>query len=97
MASGSCGLCGRAVLKPAEGGASRETGFVTVPFLEGSLVLEMERRSGTVMKRDVQVCAWKQRLSYQQNYIRDRKLSNQRSLTVIVKCVHTMKLNYTSL
>lgn len=55
MASGSRGLCGQAVLKPVEGGASRETGFVMGPFLEGSPVLENEKRSGVVMKRDAQV------------------------------------------
>lgn len=59
MASGSRGLCGRAVLKRAEGGVSRETGFVMGPFLRASLVLENGRRSGAVTKRDVQVSAWK--------------------------------------
>lgn len=55
MASGSHGLCGQAALKPAEGGASRETGFVMGPSSEVSLVPENEKRSGAVMKRDVQV------------------------------------------
>lgn len=60
MASGSRGLCGRAVLKPVEGGASRETGFVMGPFLGGSLALGNERRSDAAMKRDAQVSAWRQ-------------------------------------
>lgn len=54
MASGSRGLYGLAVLRPVEGGASRETEFVMGPFLEGSLALENKRRSGDVVKRDVQ-------------------------------------------
>lgn len=54
MASGRPGPCGRVVLKPAEGGVSRETGFVMGPFLEGSLVLESGKRSAAVTKRDAQ-------------------------------------------
>lgn len=74
MASGSHGLYGRAVLRPVEGEASRETEFVMGPFLEGSLVLENEKRSGAVMKRDAQVREWEHKSLYQQNYIRDRNL-----------------------
>lgn len=55
MASGSRGLCGQAVLKPVAGGVSRETGFVTDPFLEGSPVLENQKRCGPVVRRDAQV------------------------------------------
>lgn len=77
MASGSRGLCGRAVLKPVEGGASRETGFVMGPFLKGSLVLENEKRSGAVMKRDAQVSGWEHVLLCQQYFIRDGKLSHK--------------------
>ncbi len=51
MGSGSRGLCGRAVLKPVEGGASRGTGFVMGPSSEVSPVLENERRSGAVMSK----------------------------------------------
>lgn len=54
MASGSPGPCGRDVLKPVEGGINRETGFAMGPFLEGSLVLENEKRSAAVTKRDAQ-------------------------------------------
>lgn len=60
MASGRPGPCGRVVLKPAEGGVSRETGFVMGPFLEGSLVLESGKRSAAVTKRDAQVSGWAQ-------------------------------------
>lgn len=66
MASGSRGLYGQAVLKPVEGGVSRGTGFVMGPFLEGNLVLEKERKSAAVVKRDAQVSAQKQRLLYHQ-------------------------------
>lgn len=66
MASGSRGLCGQAVLKPVEEGPSRETGFVLGPFLEGNLVLENEKRSVAVMKRDAQVSV---------NVISDRNLN----------------------
>ena len=74
MASGSRGLYGLAVLRPVEGGASRETEFVMGPFLEGSLALENKRRSGDVVKRDVQVSEWEHKLLYQQFYIRNRNL-----------------------
>lgn len=75
MASGSHGLYGQAVLKPVEGGASRETGFVMGPFLEGSRVLENEKRSGAVMKRDVQVSGWEHRLHCHEYLIREGNLS----------------------
>lgn len=55
MGSGSHGLCGPLALKPVVGVASRGTGFVMGPFLKGSPVLESRKRSGAVMKRDVQV------------------------------------------
>lgn len=74
MASGSRGLYGQAVLKRVEGGASRETEFVMGPFLEGSFAPENEKRSGAVVRRDVQVSEWEHRLNYQQYYIKDRKL-----------------------
>ena len=75
MASGSHGLYGQAVLKPVEGGASRETGFVMGPFSEGSHVLEKEKRSGAVMKRDVQVSGWEHRLHCHGDLIRKGNLS----------------------
>lgn len=56
MGSGSRGPCGQVALKPVEEAASRGTGFVMGPFLEGRPVLESEKRSAAVMKRDVQVC-----------------------------------------
>lgn len=55
MANGNRGLYGQAVLKPVEGGLSRETGFVMGPFLEGNFVLENEQKSMVVMRRDAQV------------------------------------------
>lgn len=58
-----------------EGGASRETGFAMGPFLEGSLVLENEKRSGAVMKKDAQVSGWEPGLLCQQYFIRDENLS----------------------
>lgn len=75
MASGSRGLCGQAVLKPVEGGASRETGFVMGPFLEGNPVLENEKRSGNVMRRDAQVSGWEHSSLCQQFFIRNRNLT----------------------
>lgn len=59
MASGSRGLCGQAALKPAAGGASRETEFAMGPFLEGSYVLVNEKRSDDVMRRGALVSALK--------------------------------------
>lgn len=104
MVSGSRGLCGRAVLKPVEGGASRETGFVMGPFLEGSLVLENEKRSGAVTKKDAQVSGWEHRLLCQQHFIRDGNLSYLEmfltnftsSLSSFMKLIYSPFVNRTS-
>lgn len=74
MESGSPGLYGQAALKPVEGGASKETEFVMGPFLEGRLALESEKRSGAVVRRDVQVSEREHRLLCQQYYIKDSNL-----------------------
>ena len=55
-----------------EGGASTEPGIVMGPFLKDSRVLENEKRSGAVMKRDAQVSGCELCQHY---FIRDEKLS----------------------
>lgn len=55
MESGNHGPCGMVALKPVAGGGSRETGCAMDPSLEENIVLEKEKRSVIVTKRDVQV------------------------------------------